>query len=250
MVGEPFVATQVTAPAGPAWNGTVKDRFWLGAKSAWPVVIGYLPIGFAFGVLAAEAGLAVAEISAMSILVYAGASQFIAVGMLAAGAGPAAVAATTFLVNLRHLLMSAALSPYFRGVRRPALAFLSFFVTDEAFGVGSSVFARRGEGDAAYFAGLGVVSYTAWVAASVAGAAVGSAVALPAALGLDFALTGMFIGLLASSLRDRPAVLAAAAGGLLAVATGDVLGRWSTMVAAVAAATAGVAAARWIQKFC
>lgn len=242
------MAARATAQARPAWTGTGKDRFWLGARSAWPVVIGYLPIGFALGVLAAGAGLTAAEIGAMSLLVYAGASQFIAVGMLAAEAGLAAIAMTTFLVNLRHLLMSAALSPYFQGVRRPVLAALSFFMTDEAFGVSSAVFAERGQGDASYFAGLSIIPYIAWFAATVAGAVVGSAVTLPAALGLDFALTGMFIGLLAGSLRTRPAVLAAALGGLVAVAAGPVLGRWSTMVAAVVAAAAGVAAARWMRK--
>lgn len=243
------MATRTVASAGPVWSGTGRERFWLGAKSAWPIVVGYLPIGFAFGVLAAEAGLTALEVGAMSLLVYAGASQFIAVGMLAAEAGVVAVAATTFLVNLRILLMSAALSPYFRGVRRSLLALLSFFVTDEAFGIGSAVFAERGEGDAAYFAGLGTIPYVAWFGATVAGALLGSAVTIPAGLGLDFALTGMFIGLLAGSLRSRPAVLAAVVGGVVAVATAKPLGRWSIMAAAVVAATTGVTAARWTDKF-
>src|SRR5690606_37310621 len=151
---------------------------------------------FAYGVLAAQAGLSPWEAGAMSLLVYAGASQFIAVGMLAADAGLAAVAATTFLVNLRHLLMSAALSPYFHRVRRPLLTVLSFFVTDESFAVSSTVFAERGRGDAGWFAGLAVTAYGSWLAASVAGALAGGAVDIPAAFGLDFALTGMFIGLL------------------------------------------------------
>lgn len=228
-----------------AWTGTGRERFWLGAKSAWPVVMGYGPIGFALGVLAVQAGLTPAEIGAMSLFVYAGASQFIAVGMLGAEAGLAAIAATTFLVNLRHLLMSAALSPYFYGVRRPFLAFLSFFVTDESFAVSTTAFAERQRGDAVYFAGLGLTAYVSWFVATVTGALVGGAFNIPAWLGLDFALTGMFIGLLAGTLRGRPAVATALVAGVVAVATAQTLGRWSVMAAAISAATAGVVMGRW-----
>lgn len=242
------MATRMTAPAPPAWTGSDKDRFWLGAKSAWPVVMGYLPIGFALGVLASQAGLTPAEIGLMSLFVYAGASQFIAVGMLGADAGMLAIAATTFLVNIRHLLMSAALSPYFHGVRRSLLAALSFFMTDEAFGLSTTVFSERGKGDAAYFAGLGLAPYVTWFVATVAGAFVGGVVDIPAGLGLDFALTGMFIGLLAGSLRSTSAVLAAIVGGVIAVATGTGLGRWSVIIAAIVAATAGVVVGQWTDK--
>lgn len=235
-------------PAPAPWPGTGSSRFWLGAKNAWPVVMGYGPIGFAYGVLAAQAGLTPWETGTMSLLVYAGASQFIAVGMLGAGAGWAAIAATTFLVNLRHLLMSAALSPYFPAVRRRVLAALSFFVTDESFAVGSGVFARRGSGDANFFAGLSITAYVSWFAASMAGAFVGGAVDVPAALGLDFALTAMFIGLLAGSLRGRPAAVAAATAAVVAVVSAPMLGRWSVMAAAIVAASAGVVSERWIRK--
>lgn len=242
------MATRWTARERAAWPGTAGSRFLLGAKSAWPVVMGYVPIGFAYGVLAAQAGLSPWEAGAMSLLVYAGASQFIAVGMLAADAGLAAVAATTFLVNLRHLLMSAALSPYFHRVRRPLLAVLSFFVTDESFAVSSTVFAERGRGDAGWFAGLAVTAYGSWLAASVAGALAGGAVDIPAAFGLDFALTGMFIGLLAGVLKDRPAVAAALTAGVVAAVSAPVLGRWSVMAAALIAAAAGVVMSRWTRK--
>lgn len=238
------MATRWTARERAAWPGTAGSRFLLGAKSAWPVVMGYVPIGFAYGVLAAQAGLSPWEAGAMSLLVYAGASQFIAVGMLAADAGLAAVAATTFLVNLRHLLMSAALSPYFHRVRRPLLAVLSFFVTDESFAVSSTVFAERGRGDAGWFAGLAVTAYGSWLAASVAGALAGGIATNQEALGLDFALSAMFIGLLVPNLRGEEAGsrrVAALVAAALAVAMG-LLGQpsWGVIVATVVAATVGV----------
>lgn len=235
-------------PVSARWPDGARDRFWLGVKSAWPVVMGYGPIGFALGVLAVQAGLTPMETGAMSLLVYAGASQFIAVGMIGADAGLAAIAATTFLVNIRHVLMSAALSPSFRGVRRPVLAALAFLITDESFALSSTVFAERGEGDASYFAGLSLTSYAAWFVATVVGALIGGVVQVPAAFGLDFALTAMFIGLLAGNLRSRAAVGAAAVAAVIAVAAVPVLGRWSVMAAAVAAATVGVLFGPWTAK--
>lgn len=242
------MTTPGTDPVATPWPGAASDRFLLGAKSAWPVVMGYGPIGFALGVLAVQAGLTPAETGAMSLLVYAGASQFIAVGMIGADAGLPAIAATTFLVNIRHVLMSAALSPFFRGVRRPLLAGLAFLITDESFAVSSTVFADRGEGDASYFAGLSLTSYVSWFLATLLGALVGGILQAPAAIGLDFALTAMFIGLLAGNLRSRAAVGVALAAGIIAVTTTSALGRWSVMAAAMAAATAGVLLEPWTNR--
>src|SRR5689334_12770647 len=82
-----------------------------GLTAAWPICLGFLPIGLSLGVLAQKAGLLPWQVAAMSFLVFAGGSQFIAVGMLAAGASVVTIIGTTFLVNLRHLLMSSALAP-------------------------------------------------------------------------------------------------------------------------------------------
>jgi predicted branched-subunit amino acid permease len=88
------------------------------ASAGWPICLGYLPIGMAFGVLAQKAGLTPLQIGLMSILVFAGSSQFIAVSMLTGGASAPAIIATTFVVNLRHVLMSSALAVYLRAAHR------------------------------------------------------------------------------------------------------------------------------------
>ncbi|MGE5653154.1 MAG: AzlC family ABC transporter permease, partial [Bacillota bacterium] len=92
------------------------NQLTTGARAALPIVLGYVPIGLAFGVLAVQQGLGVPGIFLMSLIVYAGSAQFIATGMLAAGASPTAIIATTFLVNLRHLLMSASMSAHLRHI--------------------------------------------------------------------------------------------------------------------------------------
>ena len=100
-------------------GGLISD----GLLASGPVCLGYIPIGIAFGVLAQKAGFTPFETGLMSLIVFAGSSQFIAVSMFAAGAGAASIIATTFVVNLRHLLMSSSLSLFFRGSFREKKAF-------------------------------------------------------------------------------------------------------------------------------
>lgn len=225
--------------------GSVRQRFWQGMRLAWPVVMGYVPIGLAMGVLAANIGLSPFETGAMSALVYAGASQFVAVALLEAGAPGLSIVATTFLVNLRHVLMSAALSPFLRGVRPGVLAALGFFITDETFAVSHGEFSRRGHGDPTLFTGLALTAYLSWLLSTVAGAWVGGALAAPEALGLDFALPAMFIGLLVGQLRERTSLAVAVMAALIAAGGGKFLGGWSVMAAAMIAAAAGVILKRW-----
>ena len=90
-----------------------KGRFKDGAKAALPIVLGYLPVGMAFGILARKAGLNPFEVALMSFLVYAGASQFLAIEMILKGMIWFPIVLTTFFINLRHLLMSSTISLYF-----------------------------------------------------------------------------------------------------------------------------------------
>ncbi len=217
--------------------------FRSGFKAASPIVLGYLPIGFAFGVLARTAGLSVAEVGLMSLIVYAGSAQFIGVNMLAAGAAMPAILSTTFLVNLRHLLMSTALVPSLRESRPWQNALLAYGITDESFAVSTSVLQGRSIGPA-FMAGLHVTAQSSWVVASVVGALVGQLAGNQEALGLDFALSAMFIGLLMPHLQgegSNPRRIAAAVGAAVAVAMAlGGLSSWGIIVATLVAATVGV----------
>ena len=117
-----------------------------GLGAAWPICLGFLPIGLSLGVLAQKAGLLPWQVAAMSVLVFAGGSQFIAVGMLAGGASAATIIGTTFLINLRHLLMSSALASCLSGARRRFLVFFAYGVTDESFAVNLTRFREGGVG--------------------------------------------------------------------------------------------------------
>lgn len=215
-----------------------------GVKAAAPVMLGYVPIGFAFGVLARAAGLSVAEAGLMSLLVYAGSSQFIGTGLLAAGVAAPSIIVTTFLVNLRHLLMSTALVPSLRQNAPWQNTLLAYGITDETFAVNTAILQGR-PATPGFIAGLHAVSQASWVVASVVGALAGQLVGDTNALGLDFALPAMFVGLLMPNLRgeDRKArYWAAAVAALVAVAVAVAFpgSSWSIIVATVVAATVGV----------
>lgn len=227
------------------WPADARSRLWLGVQGALPVVMGYVPIGLALGVLAAGAGLTPLETGAMSAFVYAGASQFIGVAMLGAGAAPIAIALTAFLVNLRHLLMSAALSPYMRRLTRRHMALFSFFITDETFAVSATEFRERGEADPLYMVGLYGIAYSSWLLSTIAGAVAGNAFAIPSWLPLDFALPAMFLGLLAGQIKDVSGFIVALGAGLITLMTSGALGGWSVMVASIVGALIGTGVSRW-----
>lgn len=215
------------------------------AKRVAPVVLGYLPVGFAFGVLAVQAGLSPLAAGAMSLFVYAGSAQLIAVGLVAAGAGPAIVIATTFVVNLRHLLMSAALAPYLGRWRRRLTALFCYELTDETFVLHSARFAEAGANTSEAFA-INLTAHAIWVAGSLAGALAGTAVPDPEPIALDYALPAMFVALLASQMKSLAHVAAAffAAGVSIALLRLGVA-HWNVIAATVAAATLGSVIQPW-----
>jgi 4-azaleucine resistance transporter AzlC len=222
----------------PSENGTpsiLND----GLRAAWPICVGYVPIGLAFGVLAQKAGLSALAVGLMSALVFAGSSQFIAVAMLGAGAGIASIVATTFAVNLRHLLMSSALSVHLKGVRRRWLTLFAYGITDESFALNLVRF-REGGWDWRRALTVNHVTNAAWVTSTVAGA-LGGALIPAHAFGIDYALMGMFLCLLVYQLRGRIYVLTALIAGAAAVAISLMIPGNSYIVAAsVIAATAGL----------
>ncbi|MGE5508424.1 MAG: AzlC family ABC transporter permease [Chitinophagales bacterium] len=223
---------ETTAPAG---------RVLAGLRISVPVILGYVPIGLAYGVLARQGGLTLLETVLMSLFVYAGSSQFIAVALWQAKAEPLAIIFTTFLVNLRHFLMSAALSPYLARYTKRWLAYFSYELTDETFAL-HSVNLRRGE--AGYqgktILAVNEASHLAWTTASAAGYLAGAVFGRPEALGFDFALPAMFIALLLMQVRRRlDLAVALLAAGLSLGLPYVIPGRWNVLIAAVAAAGAG-----------
>ncbi len=232
------------SPASATRSAIVAD----GLNAGWPICLGYLPIGMAFGVLAQKAGLSPLQIGMMSILVFAGSSQFIAVSMIAAGASAAAIVTTTFVVNLRHVLMSSALAVYLRSAHRGWLAIYAYGVTDESFAVNLP---RFGDGSWSLSRAL-VVNHAAnltWCVSTVVGG-IGGRFIPEGALGIDYALVAMFICLLIYQIRARIHLVAAVTAGVTAVGLALIIpGNSYIVIASVLAATVGVVILRrWPQR--
>ena len=109
--------------------------FACGARDTLPMLLGALPFGIIFGTLAIASGLSMPATLLMSALVFAGSAQFIAVSLVASGAGLAVLLATTLIVNLRHMLYSASLLPYVRQLSPRWKVPLAFWLTDETYAV-------------------------------------------------------------------------------------------------------------------
>lgn len=188
-------------------------REWLeGTRDTLPFAVSAFAYAIGFGALARTAGLTIAETSLMSALVFAGASQFAALPLLAAAAAPATIIATTAAINLRHLLMGASLTRVLQGLSRPLLAAVAFGLSDETYALVMSR-AQRQRLFAGYVLGSFLAIYVGWNGGTALGAALGALIGPPERYGLDFAVTAVFIALLTFFLEGRPgwAVLGVAA---------------------------------------
>ncbi len=216
----------------PAWiEGMVRSV---------PIVLGYIPIGFAYGVLAQQAGLSMVNTLLMSVMVYAGSSQLVAVGLFAQGVPALSIIMTTFVVNLRHMLFSAALSPYLQRWHRGTLAAFAYELTDETFALHSVMFSREVPPKPTVFA-INVTAQLSWLLGTGLGIVAGRYVTDVRPLALDFTLPAMFIALLVIQLRNRADGAVALFGGVGAVVlTLMGLDHWSVIVSTVVAATLGV----------
>jgi 4-azaleucine resistance transporter AzlC len=181
----------------------------------WPVLLSVVVVGVPFGIVARQSGLSPAEIVAMSVFVFAGASQFAMVQLFKDGIAWPLVVATVFLINLRHLLMAAALRPHFARVpvaRRLAAAYV---LTDEAFAMAIGWF-RRGRTELAYYATFAVALYILWNVATVIGMVLGPSIGEPRRFGVDFAITATFIAIVVLGVRRRSDAVVALVAALLA----------------------------------
>ncbi|WP_299976938.1 AzlC family ABC transporter permease [Desulfobacula sp.] len=140
----------------------VQDAF----KAGIPIFIGYVPAAIAFGILSKGCGISLLECFLFSAVVFAGASQFIALNLLMTGMGPGGIILTTLLVNFRHFLMSAYLSTRIGKIAKRYIFMIAFGVTDEVFSVLSF---KKGQLSKTFVFILQLSAYSAWVSGTVTG---------------------------------------------------------------------------------
>lgn len=218
-----------------------------GVRAALPIVLGYIPVGFAYGVLAQKSGLGLFNAVAMSMIVFAGSAQLIAAGLIGAAASPFALIFTTFVVNLRHLLMSAALAPRLNGWKKWQIALFGYELTDETFALHSMRMAQATPPKAETFA-INVTAQSSWVLGSLLGFLAGGQIADVKPVGLDYALPAMFIALLVPQCVSRLYVwMAVLAGGVSILLHQLGFAQSHVILATVIAATVGVGVDAWMR---
>lgn len=216
------------------------QEFYQGIIATGPILLGIIPFGITCGIMGLTAGLTQVETVFMSLLVFAGASQFVAITMIAGGITSWIVLAmTALLVNLRHLLMGASLAQYMIKQTLPKQLLLSFLLTDEAYAVTTSRIYQKGY-SAAYHLGVSLSLYFSWVLSTLAGVLAGSYISDPMSWGLDFAMPATFLVLLFPRLKCRISIIVCIVSALLAVAGSIWLpGKWYMITACVGATLIG-----------
>ena len=206
-------------------------EFFRGVRAELPILVGVVPFGMIFGVLALDAGLTRLEAQSMSAIVFAGSSQIVFTQLVHVGAPGLVIVLTTAVINLRHALYSASLAPYLQRLRPAWKWLLSYLLTDEAYAV--TVIYYQNTPDPAvpaeseqrvavepdlrhwFFLGAGLALWCSWQLSTAVGIALGMVV--PQSWSLDFTLALTFIALVVPNLKDRAALVTALSAGLVAL---------------------------------
>lgn len=226
-----------------------RGEFMRGVRDTVPMIVGAVPFGIIFGALGVTSGLSEFAIMGLSLFVFAGSAQFIAVGLLTQGVGIVFIILTTFIVNLRHMLYSASLAPYMRHLSQKWLIPLGFWLTDETYAVVIGRYAQGDEGGKAwYHLGSAVAMYTNWQLSTLIGIVAGTQLQGLASWGLDFAMVVTFIGIVVPLIITRPMLMSALVAGVVAVLTYDMPNRLGLIVSALIGIGAGIVAEHYLTK--
>ncbi len=175
------------------------QSFQNGIKKALPVCIGMISVGISFGLTARQYGMTGLEAVMMSLIVVAGSSQFLAVNMLQQGTSPLIIVAGTFLINIRHLVMSTYVMNRLKGTPLYKKLLLAYVVCDESFSLFS--LSRKQEDDAAYLGGLNLAMHSSWVLGTLLGTLLMRVMPPRMMDALGIAIYATFISMLMPSLQ-------------------------------------------------
>lgn len=220
-----------------------RSEFLRGMRVFVPLAISIAAYGLVWGVLAGQAGLSLGEVALMSGLVYAGASQFVALQLWTPAALPiGAIVLAVAIVNLRLMLMSATLRPLFASMPKWRALIAMFLVSDEGWALTIAEM-NKARGTIAFFLGTGAACWLSWTLPTTIGRMIGSAISDPTAYGFDFAFIATFIALLLGMWQGRASILPWLVAALVAIATAKLVpGHWYVIAGGLAGSFAGAVA--------
>jgi len=220
-----------------------RRSFWAGVRAELPLLIGVVPFGMIYGVLALSAGLTPAPAQLMSSIVFAGSAQFITAQLVREAVPGLVIVLTIAVVNLRHMLYSASVAPYMRALPMRWKVLLSYLLTDEAYAV-TILNYEKGDSNPSghwFFLGAGLTLWASWQLSTASGILLGTT--LPESWPLDFALPITFIALIMPALRDRPAIAASLSAGVVALLAYGLPYKLGLMLAGLI----GIAVGTWLE---
>jgi 4-azaleucine resistance transporter AzlC len=219
-------------------------EFFLGVRDELPILVGVVPFGMIYGILALSMGMDAFSAQAMSAIIFAGSAQFMTVQLVGVATPAAVMIITAFVINLRHALYSASVAPYVRHLNPAWKAVLAYLLTDEAYAVTITHYQQGGDlrHKHWYFLGSGLALWSSWQVSTAVGVFLGAQV--PASWGLDFTLALTFIALVVPLIKDRPGLLAALTAGAVALLAAGLPYKLSLLTAALA----GIIVGLWSEK--
>lgn len=216
------------------------NGFTRGFKAGLPIAAGVASYGLVFGVLSKQAGLDLVHALFMSAFVFAGASQFVALDMWTTPLPIFAVIVTTFVVNMRHILMGAVLVEQLRGLSRLQKYISLFFMVDESWAYSLNEW-KHGNNNGALLAGTGLSLFISWTLSTCLGNFLGSGNVDPVKWGIDFAFTAIFIFIATGLWRDKRDLVPWMVAAVTAVLVSQFFpGKWYILVGSIAGSITGV----------
>ena len=213
-----------------------------GAQAVAPLLLAVVPFGLVLGVTAAASAVGGTLGIASSSIIFAGAAQLVTVQLIDAGTSLAVVVLTALVVNVRHMMYSAALAPHFSEFPRQSRLLLPYLLTDQAFAVSSLRYETVSDPiyKRWFFVGAGATMWVSWQIATVVGVVLGAQI--PESLGLEFAIPLVFLVLLIPVVQTKPGLLAALVGGGVAVVAAEAPYGLGLVIGALAGVAAGTVA--------
>ena len=218
-----------------------RDEFLAGSRDVAPVLLGTVPFGLVAGIAAVSAGMTPFEGIALSVLSFSGIAQLVVSQLIAAQSPVIVTIAAAFVVSLRLMMYSAALSPHLAHLDTRWRILLSFLMTDQSFAMTVKHFGEAPGNPHRHWHFFGAAStlYASWQAAVFVGAIAGTGV--PAGWSLDFAVVLTFIALLVPAARSRADLAAAVVAAVVAIVAAGLPYRLALVVASIAGIAAGMA---------
>ena len=230
----------------PQHNGeaemTTRDAFLAGVQAMGPLLLGVVPFGLITGVAAVSAGIPPVQAIAMSVIVFAGAAQLAAIDLISQTAPITVVILTAVIINVRHVMYSASIAPYFERFTDGSKWLCAYGLTDQTYAVALAEFTANEHTPRTrwwFYLGAAITIWVAYQASTTIGVLAGAQ--LPAALSLGFVIPLTFIALLITALDSRSTWVAAVAAGTVALFGGVLPFDLGLVVGALSGVLAGVA---------